>query len=307
MSEKQKTITKPGVVCALALISCALWGSAFPCIKLCYRWLSVPGAASQILLAGYRFTMAGIITYVIAAIVQKKLPAIHKNAVPSVLALAITQTTLQYVFFYISMAHTTGVKGSVINSANVFAAIITAHFVFPDEHLTRRKVLGCLIGFAGIIVINLIPGAWNFDFAWNGEGFMLICTIIYGSSTVILKIAAGKGNSMTINALQLLIGGMLLLFIGLLCGGSVTGFEAKSSILLIYMAVLSAIAYTLWTILIKYNPVGKVAVYGFTIPVFGAVMSGIFLREEILRIQNLLALILVSIGIVVVNYSRGTK
>lgn len=299
----EDTIQKPAVVCLLALAACALWGSAFPSIKLSYQWLTVEGASSQILLAGYRFTLAGALTYLIACISRKKLATIPKNAVSGTLLLGLCQTTLQYVFFYIGMAHTTGVKGSVINSANVFAAIIVARFALKDEPLTARKIIGCLIGFFGIIVINFSPGSMNFDFAWNGEGFMLASTIVYGASAVLLKIVAAKGDSVTINALQLLFGGVLLLVIGLISGGRVTGFEPKSVALLLYMSVLSAVAFTIWTVLMKYNPVGKVAVYGFSIPVFGSALSGIFLGEKVLTLRNLIALLFVSAGIVIVNYA----
>lgn len=50
-----KEITKSSVVFALALLCCALWGSAFPCVKIGYEWLAIEGAGSQILFAGYRF------------------------------------------------------------------------------------------------------------------------------------------------------------------------------------------------------------------------------------------------------------
>ena len=72
-------------------------------------------------------------------------------------------------------------------------------------------------------------------------------------------------------------------------------------LLLIYMALLSTIAFTLWAEMIKYNPVGKVAIFGFSIPVFGVALSALFLKENIWTLQNLAALILVSVGILIVN------
>src|SRR5699024_6905982 len=69
----------------------------------------------------------------------------------------------------------------------------------------------------------------------------------------------------------------------------------------IYMALLSTVAFRVWTILMKYNPVGKVVVYTFTIPIFGAVLSGIILGENMFELKNLIALVLVSAGIIIVN------
>ena len=48
----EKKLQNPGVVFALALLCCALWGSAFPCVKIGYEWLAIEGAGSQILFGG---------------------------------------------------------------------------------------------------------------------------------------------------------------------------------------------------------------------------------------------------------------
>lgn len=130
-----------------------------------------------------------------------------------------------------------------------------------------------------------------------GEGMVLICTIAYGISTVLLKLISDRESPMTITAYQTLLGGALLIVLGILLGGKVGQIDAKSAGLLIYMALLSTGAFSIWTLLLKYNPVGKVAIYGFTIPVFGVALSALLLGEEILSIQNLSALILVSAGI----------
>ena len=74
-----------------------------------------------------------------------------------------------------------------------------------------------------------------------------------------------------------------------------------------YMALLSTAAFSIWALLLKYNPVGKVAVFEFTIPVFGVALSAVFLGEDIWKIQNLAALILVSAGIIFVNREKESK
>lgn len=62
----QKTI----VVWLGALVCCLLWGSAFPCIKIGYQMMYIASdeVASQILYAGYRFTLAGILTIILGSI-----------------------------------------------------------------------------------------------------------------------------------------------------------------------------------------------------------------------------------------------
>lgn len=228
-----------------------------------------------------------------------------RSSIPYILRQGFLQTTVQYFFFYVGLANTTGTKGSIINASNAFVSIVAAHFMLKNEKMTWQKGIGCILGLAGVVVINLAPGAWGTGFSIQGEGMVLICTTAYGISTVVLKMISDLESPMTITSYQILFGSVLLIVIGLALDGHVEGFTLKSTLLLIYMALISTVAFSIWTILLKYNPVGKVAIYGFTIPVFGVALSAIFLGEEIFSLKNLTALILVSVGILIVNHVKG--
>ena len=69
------------------------------------------------------------------------------------------------------------------------------------------------------------------------------------------------------------------------------------------MAMISAVAYSLWGILLKYNPVSRIAVFGFMNPVFGVILSALLLGEnnQAFSLYGLAALVLVSLGIFLVN------
>ena len=296
-----RTFQKPAVRVILALLCCALWGSAFPCVKIGYEWLQIETAGSQILFAGYRFFLAGVLTFIMGCCMEKRVLKMKKSSVPYIFRQGLMQTTVQYVCFYIGMAYTTGTKGSVINASNAFVSIIAAHFMMKDEKMTWKKAVGCMIGFLGVIIINMGPGALSGGLSFKGEGMIAVCTVTYGISTVVMKKISHMESGMTITAYQLLFGGAALILIGLAGRGHLEGFDVKSSVLLFYMAMLSAVAFSIWTLLLKYNPVGKVAIFGFTIPIFGVFLSGIFLGEQAVSLKNLAALICVSIGILIVN------
>ena len=150
---KEELFKKTPVVLLGALICCALWGSAFPCIKLGYQYMNINAAdtAAQILYAGCRFTLAGVLAIIIGSLLQKKLLYPDMAAIPKVLWLSLLQTVLQYLFFYIGLAHTTGVKASIVEGMNVFVAILVAGYLFRQEKVTAPKMAGCLIGFAGVV------------------------------------------------------------------------------------------------------------------------------------------------------------
>lgn len=298
---KEDIYRNQAVIVFLALTCCALWGSAFPCVKIGYEMLDINDTGSQILFAGCRFFLAGIFALVISGIMQKGFIKIKASSVPYIAGQGILQTTLHYIFFYIGMANTTGSKGSVINASNAFFSIITAHFFLKDEKINIRKVAGCITGFAGVILVNIKPGGFGMGFSFQGEGMILLCSAAYGISSVTLKKISERESPAAITAYQLLLGGAVLLVTGLLLGGRIEGFTVKAAALLVYMALLSTVAFNIWAELLKYNPVGKIAVYSFSIPVFGVAFSALLLNEHALSLQNLAALVLVSTGIVIVN------
>lgn len=302
MNEKfmQKTI----VVWIGALICCALWGSAFPCIKLGYAWMQIRGedTATQILYAGYRFTLAGILTICIGSLLQKQFLHPKMEAVPKVVKLCMLQTVIQYLFFYIGLAHTDGTKASIIEGMNVFVAILIASFIFRQEKLTIRKILGCLIGFLGVVLVNTSKGHMDLNMTLMGEGFIFFSTISYAFSSVLIKKYSKEENPVMLSGWQFVTGGLIMGITGFLLGGRLVSFQTKSLLMLIYLALISAVAYSLWSILLTYNPISRVAVFGFMNPVFGFILSAILLKESsAFQKMAILSLVLVCGGIYIVN------
>lgn len=305
MSEKETLMQNLTVVLFGAFICSLLWGSAFPSIKIGYEWMNIAAgdAASQIVYAGYRFTLAGIFVIIIGSVKQKRLLAPKKSEVPKVVVLSLFQTVGQYVFFYIGLAHATGVKSSIIIGTNAFVAILVASLIFRQERLTIRKVLGCILGFLGVMLVTLNGGGLDMDFHLLGEGFVFLSTVAYAFSSVYFKRYSKTSDAFLLSGYQFLAGGLIMSVAGLLAGGRVTGFTGKSILLLVYMALISAVAYTLWGILLSYNPISRVAVFGFMNPVIGVILSALLLNEgeQALGARSAAALAFVCIGIWIVN------
>ena len=98
-----------------------------------------------------------------------------------------------------------------------------------------------------------------------------------------------------------------MIIVGLALGGRIDLVPQFSAyMLLLYMALISAVAYSVWGILMKYNPVSRVSIFSFLTPLWGVILSAIFLGEveQALQLNKLLALILVSAGIFVVNRNQ---
>jgi drug/metabolite transporter (DMT)-like permease len=306
--DKTKFYTNRKNTVLLATLCCILWGSAYPSIKIGYSLFNINDLGSKLVFAGYRFTIAGIFILLIEIIIKRDRIVFSKKQFGQIALLGSTQTALQYIFFYVGMSYTTGVRGSIINGIGTFVSIILAHFIYKNDKLSFNKIIGCIIGFLGVIIVNLNGqslGAGSFTF--KGEGFVMIAAIIFAASAIYGKKLTRIQEPSLVTGFQLFIGGVILTILGFILGGNLKGFTITSTSLLIYMALLSSIAFVIWTQLLKYNKVGIISVFNFLIPVFGTLLSSIFLGENIFDIKILVALILVCLGIFLVYKVKKEK
>lgn len=286
------------VVVAIATLCCFLWGSAVPVLKIGYGLLGIvpSDTPSLLLFAGIRFTIAGLLLLAYAAVTGKSLVQ-RPRALGELALLGLVSTAGQYLFYYVGLAHSTGVKVSITTSVSTFFSVLLAHFIYVGDKLTTRRILGCLCGFAGVIAVNLGSAGFDLDLSLFGEGFILIAALLFSIAGIYGKRLSQGMDVMVMTGWQLALGGMMLTTAGLATGGHLGGFGWQAALLLAYLAALSAAAFGLWALLLKHNPVGQVAIFNTLIPLFGVSLSGLLLGETILEWKNLAALALVCLGI----------
>ncbi|MEW9939825.1 DMT family transporter [Clostridium butyricum] len=300
---REKFYTNRRNIVLLATLCCFLWGSAYPAIKGGYELFNISGGdiPSKLIFAGYRFTLAGIIVLWVQIISKKNIFVLNKKEIVQVTLLGIFQTTLQYIFFYIGLAYTTGIRSSIINGTGAFFSILLAHFIYKNDRLNVNKIVGCIVGFIGVIIVNLNgQDFFASSFSIQGEGFVMLAALILSASSIYGKKITQNQDASIVTGYQLFIGGLILLLLGYISGGCLSGFTFKSTSLLIYMALLSSVAFAVWTQLLKYNKVGIISIFNFLVPVFGSLLSAIFLGENIFDIKILISLIFVCLGIYMV-------
>ena len=310
LDNKHKLFSNPLFVVFAACLCCALWGSATPFIKMGYRviYSDFPGAKpdvpSTILFAGVRFALAGLITVIIYSIARKKFLYPKPENIGRIALVGLVQTVIQYFFFYIGLANTTGEKGTVLSGSSSFFSILISTLIFRQEKLTVKKVVACVVGFAGIIAINL--KGLDFSFNLMGDGFVIFSAISLGFSSVLIKIFSKHEDPVVISGYQFMAGGLVMIIVGALTGGVISFSSLRGVLIILYLAFLSAIAYALWGVLLKYNPVSKVTVFSFMTPVFGVILTKLMLPDESkVDIVNLIiALLLVCLGVFMLNYTR---
>ena len=288
-----------------AILCTALWGRAAPCIKKGYELFEIAADASfsQLLFAGWRFALAGVLVLIVAKLKGHRILPVRSEWKP-ILWISLFQSMIQYICYYIGLSATTGTKGAVLSGTQTFFALIFAHLFLKNDKLNRQKALGCVCGFAGVLVLGM--GGLN-GFNLLGDGLVLLSAVSAGAGALVSRIFTPGRDPMLLTGWQLLLGGLLLGGIGVAGGGHLGAVTLTGVLLLGYMIVLSAAAFTIWTALLGKYPVGRVSLFCFLIPVFGAIFSALVLGENIFTLRNLAALALVSGGIAIANYVRGSK
>ncbi|NLB20326.1 MAG: DMT family transporter [Clostridium sp.] len=294
---------KKGWVIIIAVFCSFLWGSAFPALKITYQEMNMAGDDyfSKILIAGIRFTIAGILIWIYAFITMKdKIKIKRKSDFKKLILLGLIQTTLNYFFFYTGLSNTTAAKGSIINSLSNFLIIILAHFLIKNDQLTMKKIYGIVFGIIGVVVVNFDSNL-NSQFLLTGEGFMFFSVFTTVTASFMVKSYSRTIHPVILSSYQLMIGGVVMLLISF--GGSYDTLKVTPLAmgLLFYTAILSALAFTLWYSLLKYNKPGEITMFRFLIPVTGSLLSAAFLGEKI-TLNVTISLVAIVIGIILVNY-----
>ena len=284
-----------------SLMAMLLWGSAIPLIKLTYLHAGIlpddPGG--KIFIAGIRFFMAGLLTYIYFFLFNKEKVERDKINFKFIIILALIQTTLQYSMYYIGLSNTLGSLAAVIQASNAFITVIISVILIADEKLTGRKVAALIIGSLGLVIINL-KDAGSFHFKLTGEGFILIATTLNALASVLIRKYGRDQNTFLMTGTQFLLGATPLIIIGALTHTSIVNFDLKLFLMLSYGAFISATSFTIWTSVLQAHSASEFGIYKLFIPIFGTILSVLFLGEE-LTIYIILGLIFVLLGAVVLN------
>ena len=271
---------RPLWVVVFALSAAMAWGWAYPLIKLGFAEFGITQlmTGSKMLFAGVRFMLAGLIVLAIAAATGRRFTVATGGNWLYVLLYALLNTGLHYYFFYVGLSYSDGARAAILNSLGTFVVVLLACVFFKSDRLTANKIVGCVLGFAGIMALN-IGGAQGGGFTFMGDG-MIILNALCGAFAGLMTRGLGKRVDVFVGTgYSLAFGGVMLLVPGLLLGGTLPNVTFVGVVILLLLTSISALGFTLYNKLLTCNPVGKVAIFNSLIPVVGAVTSCLCLGE----------------------------
>ena len=302
---KTSIFQRPVWVTVFALTAAIAWGWAFPLIKIGFSAFGITAdmTGCKMLFAGIRFAAAGMIVLAVARSSGRSFKTDIKQDWWFILAFALMNTALHYFFFYIGMSHSEGSRAAILNSLSTFLVVLLACVCFKSDRLTPRKMLGCAIGFGGVLALNL-GGADSGRFTWLGDGMIIVNAICSACANLMIRGLSRRVDVFVGTGYGLTIGGLLLIVPGLALGGLLPTVNMLGIICLVLLIAISALGFALYNKLLTLNSVGKVAIYNSLIPIVGAVTSCLCLGETF-HAKYALAGGLAALGIYIINKGKN--
>ena len=280
----------------LAILACLLWSTAFVGIKIGLRH------ATPFSFAGLRFMLSGLLLAPFWP--RRDVVGACRRDLALIAKIAFYQTFLLYGLFYLGITMVSGALAAIIIGTAPLVTGVLAHFCMDDEPLTVSKLLSLALGVAGVAVISLSREPWaspeGLRTFW-GIALLLLSTVASGYGNVLVARDRGAIDPVLLNSVQIFVGGFVLFLISLPLEGLPRFAQPPVYYgALLWLAVLSAVAFSLWFVLLK-DPVVSVSrlnLWKFIIPVCGAALSWALLPDESPSPATLAGMTMIAVAIV---------
>jgi drug/metabolite transporter (DMT)-like permease len=282
---------------AAMLVIALVWGSNMAFVKLAARDIA------PLFMAGVRSMVAALCLYIWmkakgVVLFPAKIIIFH-GVVAGVLF------GIEFGLIFVGLKYTLASRGYVILYVAPFVAALGAHFFLIDDRFNLWKGLGLIIAFGGLVVLFLKNiGTFSFQ-ALPGDILFLLAGAAWGATTVyIKKYLAQRAEPLQILFFQLFFSAPFLFVLSLIFEDTViTGFSLLTALSLFYQSIIVAfLSYLAWFVLVSRYPVSLLHAFSFFTPVFGVIFSGILILGETVSTNLIVALIMISLGMVLVNY-----
>lgn len=290
----------------LALCVMALWGSLYPGVKIGYTAFGIDGrsVADILLFASLRFFLCGLLVTGYCLCRRKTVPMPGKKSVRGILLVGVFAIILHYAFSYIGLSTTDSSKTALLKQSGSLIYVCFAFLFFKDEEFSIYKLLGALIGFCGVMAINVGPGTLRFS---PGDVLILGSSACTVAANIMSRRFGRQVSPLWMTGLSQLFGGLVLLVVALAMGGRLPRISWEGVLVFAYICAASILSYTLWYSVQKNSELSKLFIIKFAEPAFACVIGAVLLGENIFRLQYLLAFLLISLGILTGHHSAKRR
>lgn len=170
------------------------------------------------------------------------------------------------------------------------------------EKFSWTKIVSAIIGFLGIVVINLNGNGFSFSLS---DILIIVASICTVAGSLASKSAMKYLSPIKVTGFSQLFGGIVLVMVSLSLGGKFLAFNLAALPIFAYICCASIISYCLWNTIIKKLELSKMFIIKFSEPLLACLFGALILGENIFRWQYLFAFLLISLGIIIANHVKA--
>lgn len=278
----------------LILLTTLLMGSSFAVGKIGLSY------SSPLLLAGLRFTLAGLIMAVIVITLKRPHPISKRNWL-KVLIIGTFQTAGVMGCIFLSLRTITASESSILTFTNPLLVVVFGT-IFLQTRYKLYQWIGVLLGLVGV---SITMGT-QIEFK-IGILFGILSAVFWAISTLLVKKWGTFFDTWVLSAYQMLFGGVLLLFGSFILEKPDFILNGNSLFILLWLSIMSSIVqFAVWYYLLQKGDPGKTSAFLFLAPFFG-VLSGWLLLGETLYPSLIVGGLFTIISIYLVNRNSAEK
>ncbi len=278
----------------LTVLLCIIFGSNAVAVKIAFTGLGVFTSGA------IRFGIAALAIYTWARFTGQTV-ALKKGQLHQVFIFA-SLFTAQLSLFNLGLSKTDASRGALLANLLPFFVMFLAHFFIPGDRITKRKFVGILLGFAGVVFMFMEKKGLGGDLH-RGDLIMLVATILWSWSVIYIKRIIDRFNPAQIVLYSTLFSAPFFLIEGWLWDGTmVSRIDAPVIGAMIYQSLITAsFGFVAWNSMLKKYGAVSLHSFLFIMPIAGVALGGMVLGEPISR-KILLALGFIVVGILVVHW-----
>ncbi|MDB6169957.1 MAG: yedA [Verrucomicrobia bacterium] len=278
-----------------------IWGSTYLAIRVAVETL--PPFA----MAGVRFILAGVILYSWLAF-KDRARATPRQWFDNLVAGALLLVGGNGIVVWAEQAIPSGTTTLIISISPLFMVLLD--WGLPSGSRPSWPTLaGLALGFGGLLL--LIGGAAAGGAAidpWRCAGLMVSC-VSWSAGSLYSRYARNPVEPMTAATLQMLLGGLIMLAIGLV-RGELTAFHSgllttRSVIAWSYLvAAGSLVAFPCYVYLLKHTSPARVSTYAYVNPLVAVFLGWLILAEPI-DTRTLVASAIIIAAVAIITTQKG--
>jgi drug/metabolite transporter (DMT)-like permease len=280
------------IICAL--IACAVWGSVYVSVKI-----GLNGGLKPLTFAGVRFFASGLILLAGAAFMGRLKFSLRDFWVIGLFG--IFQTGVQNALFFTGVEYTNASVAAIFINTAPFFVILAAPMFFSASRLSVPRVAGTLVGFGGVLVTSWNPEVMKGHYE-VGVMFLILSAMTWAGSNIAAKKIMSRRDTLTVTGMQMVMGAAPLIAAGYIFEGKfMAGVNRSGWFALIYLVVFATmIPFLFWYKALKLGEVGRVSIFGFTLPILG-VLTGWLILGDPVDLKIIIGMAMVAFGIITVN------